>query len=413
MPSSTDRSGAPVVTGIGVATGYGYGKPALRQGLFDPTNVFRVMKRTGRQIPGRASMFIGVELPEPPVLLSRRQERTTGLVGRVAVAVLDEAWREARLQHFDPERIGLVVAGSNLQARETYLAQQVHAEPPHFISPHLGYTFFDTDVCGLCTSFYGIKGFSCTVGGASASGGVAILYAAEAVRLGRVDACIVLGALQDLSCLELHALKAMGALGPRRSGYGPEDGCRPFDRGRDGFVFGEACAAVVLCRSNLAAHIDTYGRVIGGAHVADGQRGPEPSLAGEVRAIRLALGTAGLTADQIDYVNAHGTGTPLGDDTEVRTYHEVGLTRARINATKSIIGHGICAAGVVELAATLIQMRDGLLHATRNLEEPIDPVLHWVMGKPERFVVRNALTLSFGFGGIDTAIIVSADTDRG
>jgi malonyl-ACP decarboxylase len=391
-----------------VATGHGYGKAALRQGLFAATNVFRLMTRPGRQIPGQASDFLGVELPAPPDLVPKRLGRTVGLVGRVAVAVLDEAWREAGLEHFDPERIGLVVGGSNLQARETLLAQEAHAERPSFVSPHLGYSFLDTDLCGLCAAVFGIRGFACTVGGASASGGVAILQAAEAVRSGRVDACIALGALQDLSYLELHALQVLGAMGPRCPGNDPGQVCRPFDRRRDGFVFGEACAAVVLCRSDLGAKVGGYGGIVGGAHVASGNRGPDPSLAGEIRAIRLALATAGLAPEQIDYVNAHGTGTPLGDDTEIRAYHEVGLTRARINATKSIIGHGIAAAGVVELAAALLQMRDGLLHATRNLEDPIDPTLHWVMGAPERVSIRNLLKLSFGFGGIDTAVVVRA-----
>lgn len=408
MPNSTAEAAAPAVTGIGVATGYGYGKAALRQGLFAHADVFGILARPGRQIPGQDSTFIGVELPEPPDVVPKRLARTTGLVGRVALAVVDEAWREAGLAHLDPERIGLVVGGSNLQARETLLAQRADADRPSFVSPHLGYSVFDTDLCGLCTSFFGIRGFSCTAGGASASGGVAILQAAEAVKSGRVEACIALGALQDLSSLELHALHALGAMGPRRPGAEPGRVCRPFDRGRDGFVFGEACAAVVLCRSDLAANAGSYGSIVGGAHVANGNRGPEPSVVGEVRAIRMALAAAGLAPEQIDYVNAHGTGTPLGDDSEVQAYREVGLTRARINATKSIIGHGISAAGVVEFAATLIQMREGLLHATRNLEEPIDPSLHWVMGAPERLDIRNALKLSFGFGGIDTAIVVRA-----
>src|ERR1700761_3679249 len=111
MPSSTAERAAPVVTGIGVATGCGYGKAALRQGLFAPTNLFRVMSRPGRQIPGQASNFIGVELPDPPDILPKRLARTVGFGGRVAVAVLDEAWREAGLDRFDPERIGLVVGG--------------------------------------------------------------------------------------------------------------------------------------------------------------------------------------------------------------------------------------------------------------------------------------------------------------
>jgi len=198
-------------------------------------------------------------------------------------------------------------------------------------------------------------------------------------------------------------------MGSNRFATEPDRACRPFDRDRDGFIFGECSAALVVERCDRpAAAARSYGIIAGGAHIANGNRGPEPSLAGEVRAIQLALTRAGLLPAQIDYVSAHGTGSPLGDDTELAAYREVGLTHARINATKSIIGHGLSAAGAVELAAVLIQMREGRLHATRNLDAPIDPELHWVAGTAERYAIRNALKLSFGFGGIDAALVVCA-----
>jgi malonyl-ACP decarboxylase len=231
----------------------------------------------------------------------------------------------------------------------------------------------------------------------------------DAVRSGRVEACIALGALQDLSYFECQGLRAMGAMGSDRFADEPGRACRPFDRERDGFIFGESCAALVIRRRG-AAELDSrsYGSIGGGAHIADGARGPEPSLAGEVRAIRLALERSGLRPHEIDYVNAHGTGSPLGDDTEIAAYREAGLVNARINSTKSIVGHGLSAAGAVELASVLIQMRAGRLHGTRNLETPVDPGLGWVLGAGESRQVRHALKLSLGFGGINAAIVVHA-----
>ncbi|WP_029002376.1 beta-ketoacyl synthase N-terminal-like domain-containing protein [Azorhizobium doebereinerae] len=411
MPSSRAEGAPPVVTGIGVASGFGYGKQVLRTGLHAGADVFGVLARPGRQPAGAATPFIGVEMPDPPDVLPKRIARTAGLSGRVAVAVLGEAWTEAGLADVDPARIGLVVGGSNLQNREAVLALTAHGEGRAILSPHLGYSFFDTDICGLCCAAFPIRGFSLTVGGASASGAVAVLQAAEAVRSGRVDACIALGALQDLSHVDLAALQALGALGPRhaQAEAAPGAACRPFDRGRDGFVFGEACAALVLRRADdLPAGAAAYGSIVGGAHRADGHRGPDPSLEGELRAIRLALADAGIGPDAIDYVNAHGTGTPLGDDTEAAALLEAGLATARINATKSILGHGIAAAGAIEVAATLLQMRDGRLHPTRNLKTPIVPQLGWVGETSERLEVRHALSLSFGFGGIDTALVLRA-----
>ncbi|HEY0837829.1 MAG TPA: beta-ketoacyl synthase N-terminal-like domain-containing protein, partial [Azospirillum sp.] len=241
----------PVVTGIGVATGFGYGKDALRDGLFAPSNLFGTLERPGRRVPETGETFIGIELPEPPEVLPRRVARTTGLTGRVVAAVLDEAWREAGLDALDPERIGLIIGGSNLQAREHLLTQQAYAgERMAYLPPRYGHMAFDTDLCGLCASAFTIRGFAHTVGGASASGALAVLHAAEAVRAGRVDACIVLGAMQDPSYVELRALRTLGAMGSDRYAAEPGRACRPFDRGRDGFVFGESAAALVIRRDD-------------------------------------------------------------------------------------------------------------------------------------------------------------------
>jgi len=396
----------PTVCGIGVASAAGFGKASLQKALFESCNVFTELQRPGRQAPGQQSPFIGAELPEPPQILPARIARQTGLTGAVAIAVLDEAWQEAELACLNPQRIGLVIGGSNLQAREHMLMQQTYAQRPHFLPPRYGYSFFDTDLCALCTSTYAIRGFSYTVGGASASGAMAVLHAMDAVRSGRVDACIALGALQDLSYFECQALISMGAMGGAHSS--PERSCRPFDLDRSGFIFGESCAAIVIRRSDMSELGRNYGSLIGGAHIANGQRGPEPSLEGEVRAMRLALDDARITAADIDYVNTHGTGTPLGDDTEVAALRAVGLEHAALNATKSIIGHGLSAAGAMELAAVLLQMQDGRLHPTRNLDQPIDPALNWIRGIPRLHKFAYALSLSFGFGGIDTALVVQA-----
>jgi malonyl-ACP decarboxylase len=401
---------APVITGLGAATGFGYGKASLLEGLFSGRDLFAPLARPGRQPPYGEARFIGVEVPEPPEILSKRAARTASLSARVAVAVIKEAWEEAGLGGLDASRIGLVVGGSNLQNRELLLAQQTAAERQGVLSPHLGYSFFDTDLCGLSAETFGIRGLTYSVGGASATGAIAVIHAAEMVAAGRVDACIAVGALQDLSYFELQALQAMGALGPREAGT---FACRPFDRARDGFVFGESAAAVVVQRGDAVAPGEEYGRIAGYAHVADGHRGPDPSLAGELTAIRGALAMAGLAAGEIDYVNAHGTGTPLGDDTEISAYREAGLGGALINATKSIIGHGIASAGAVEVAAALLQMRAGRLHPTHHLENPIDPALRWVRGAPLDCDVRAALSLSFGFGGINTAIALAAPARKG
>ena len=145
--------------------------------------------------------------------------------------------------------------------------------------------------------------------------------------------------------------------------------------------------------------------VLSGWGVAtDGNRNPDPSLEGEVRAIRAALQSAGWSAPDVDYVNPHGTGSAVGDTTELDALRACGLCEAYLNATKSLIGHGLSAAGTVEVVATLLQMQLGQLHPTRNLETPLDSGLKWVRRAPVAHQIRHALTLSMGFGGINTAL---------
>jgi malonyl-ACP decarboxylase len=406
MPSPYADSPRLAVTGIGAACGAGFGKEALHEALFSAPDLFTFLQRPGRQSPTDTSRFIGIEIPTPPTILSPRVERTVGFTSRVAVAVLDEAWREARLDDVDPERIGLVVGGSSLNSREQSLAAESHAGRPAFIPPRHGHIFSDSELGGVCTSTFPIRGFSHTVGAASASGAVATLQAMEAVHSGRVDVCIALGALQDLSLFDLQGLRALGAMGSSRFADSPLEACRPMSQDHDGFIYGEACAALVIERRKPDQ--DHYGVLLGGAQITDGSRGPEPNTAGQQRAAQMALTQAGLQVKDIDYVNGHATGTPLGDCIELETYKELGLQQAWINTTKSLLGHGLSAAGAIEIAAVFLQMRQGLLHPCRNLEPALDTSMRWVGATPQPHRIRHALKLSFGFGGVNTALILKA-----
>lgn len=403
---TSSRKPEIAITGIGAASGLGYGKQSLIDGLLEARNVFAVLARPGRQAQDGKTAFFGVEMSEPPDILPPRIARTAGFGSRVAIAVLDEAWREAGLDAVPPERIGLVVGGSNLFSREQMLTQREYADRLAFTPPRFGHLFMDSEICGVCASHFPIRGFVHTVGAASASGAVAVLQAQEAVQSGRVDACIALGALQDLSYQDLVGFRALGAMGPLHEVLPPDLACRPFDAGHDGFIFGESCAALIVARSSGG-----YGRLVGAVQLADGQRGPEPCQNGQMRAIRQALDQAGLAPGDIDYVSAHGTGTPKGDEVELASLREVGLQHAWINAAKSILGHGLSSAGAIELAALLLQMKAGMLHPTRNLAQPLDDRMRWVRGSAQPHKVRNALKLSFGFGGTNVALLVQATGD--
>jgi malonyl-ACP decarboxylase len=408
---------AIAVTGVGVTCAVGQGKEQFISALLQARHRFGVMRRPGRQCPvaadeaeasATAAPFLGAEISHllMPQSIPKSLLRTASFSGQVALATLHEAWHDAKLDDVDPERIGLVVGGSNSQQRELTQAHDAYRNRTQFLRPTYGMSFMDSDLCGLCTEAFGIRGFAYTVGGASASGQVAIVQAIQALQVGRADVCIAMGALMDLSYWECQGLRSLGAMGSDRYAAEPALACRPFDKDRDGFIFGEACGVIVIERADSATRtgIAPYARLSGWSMGMDGNRNPNPSVEGEVRAIRTALQQADVSPGAIDYINSHGTGSAIGDVTELRALRDCGLEHAWINATKSIIGHGLSAAGAVELIAVVLQMQAGRLHPTRNLENPIEPAHNWVRHEAVAHNIQNALNLSMGFGGVNSAI---------
>jgi malonyl-ACP decarboxylase len=405
MCSMKNKQSELVITGVGVTSAIGQGKTAFTSALMQGSHAFGVMQRPGRQ---KGTSFIGAEISSLtyPERFSKRVLRTASLSGQVALVTLHEAWDEANLDAMDPSRIGLVIGGSNIQQRELVQTYESYQDRAAFIPPTYGLSFMDSDLCGFCTEQFGIRGLAYTVGGASASGQVAILQAAQMVLSGQVDVCIAMGALMDLSYWECQALRSLGAMGTDRYATEPAMACRPFNKQRDGFIYGECCGAVVIERAGSAMNrqVQPYAILSGWAMATDGNRNPNPSHEGEVRVIQKALAQAQLTSQDIDYINPHGTGSVIGDETELRAIRDCQLSHAYINATKSIIGHGLSAAGTVEVIATLLQMKECRLHPTRNLDDPLDPSLSWVGDQSVSHVIQHALTLSMGFGGINTAL---------
>lgn len=408
------RSGDELaISGVGVTSAIGQGQAAFLDALLEGRHRFDVMRRPGRQRASQpeaqpATAFLGAEIAQlaMPASMPAGLLRTASWSGQVALATLHEAWEDAALDEVAPERIGLIVGGSNVQQRELVQAHDAYRGREQYLRPTYGLSFMDSDLCGLCTERFGIRGMAYTVGGASASGQVAVIEAAHAVASGRVDVCIAMGALMDLSHWECQGLRSLGAMGSDRYADEPASACRPFDRDRDGFIYGESCGAVVIEKLDTARRTgrSPHARVTGWALRMDANRNPNPSPDGEMAVIRQALDRARLAPTDIDYVNPHGTGSTIGDIVELDSIKQCGLGHARLNATKSVIGHGLSAAGAVELIAVVLQMKAGRLHPTRNLDNPIEPSLRWVGPHAQPHAMDNALNLSVGFGGINTAV---------
>jgi malonyl-ACP decarboxylase len=403
-----------IISGVGITTPIGQGAVQVTESMLSGLHNFSIMNREGRQFidkKGKKSSFLGAEISKLilPEEYPEKNLRTASFTSKVAISTLHEAWKDANLDQLDSERIGLIVGGSNFQQRELTLTHNDYASREAFLRPTYAMKFMDSDTCALCSEIFGIKGFAYTIGAASASGQVAIIQAANAVQAGLVDACIVIGALMDLSYWECQGFFSAGAMGSVKFADQPNIACRPFDQNRDGFIFGENCGAIVIERAKNSNRLlsDPYSRLVGWGFNLDANRNPNPSTDGQISAIEKALSLAQIKSSQIDYINPHGTGSPLGDETELSTIRHCGLDQAWINTSKSLVGHGLSSAGTVECIMTLLQMKAKKLHPCINLEEPICNTCNFVPSIPIEHSINHALTLSYGFGGVNTALCLA------
>jgi malonyl-ACP decarboxylase len=398
----------PLITGMGAVTSIGNSVAEISVSLRDGKAAFAYLQREGRCYE---EAFIGAELGSLtlPEWVEERDQNSISFTAKAALVAMNEAWSDADLDQVDPARIGLIVGGSNVQQRYLNNLREKRRETPYFIQPSYALNFMDSDICGICTEMYGIRGMSYTLGAASASGQMAAIQAAQSVMSGAVDVCIVIGALADLSYWECYAFTSLGAMGSAKFADSPTSACRPFDQQRDGFIFGEACGVLVIERHEHALNrgVNVRGVMNGWSVAMDANRNPDPSLEGEITVINQALDQSGIKASQIDYVNPHGSGSILGDNTELTALAECGLNEAAINTTKSLVGHTITAAGCIEIISTLIQMEQGFLHPCLNLDSPVRDDFNWVRNTVQSTDIKQALNLSYGFGGVNTALCIS------
>ncbi|BCJ93983.1 polyketide biosynthesis malonyl-ACP decarboxylase PksF [Anaerocolumna cellulosilytica] len=353
------------------------------------------------------------KLPELFLSKAVKHTRKASLSMKTAVASTAEAWQQAELflHPVKKDRIGIVVAGSNLTGilRESYYDK--FQENPEYLTPQYALQFMDTDYIGTLSELFEIGGEGFSVGGASASGNVGIIKAYQLIQLGMVDVCVVVGALADLTNMELQGFYNIGALGGRRFINEPDKACRPFDKEHEGFIYGQASGCIILesGESVKTRKVRPFARLLGGSINLDGNRLSNPNITGEAGAMKRVLDMAGVKAEAITYINAHGSSSPLGDETELKAIQEVFTKHSRgiyINSTKGLTGHCLFSAGVVEAIACILQMNGGFIHPNANLENPIDNTLLFPGKTAILTSVDFALSNSFGFGGINTSILL-------
>jgi 3-oxoacyl-[acyl-carrier-protein] synthase II len=392
-----------VITGLGAVTPLGVGAAALHERW--AAGVCGICDRAGR-----CRDF------EPSEHLTVKEVRRLDRFAQFAVVAAGEAIAQAGWDGqppYDPLRVGCVIA-TGVGGQQTVESQidVLRERGPRMVSP-LGIPQYMPNAAAAAVSIrHHLQGQSYGVVSACSSGAHALGSALRMIQYGDADAAVVGGAEATLTPFAFASFDAMQALSP--SGIS-----RPFDARRDGFVMGEGAGVLVLEEAEAARRrgAEVIGELVGYGATADAYHltAPEPSGAAAARAIELALADAGLTPEQIDYVNAHGTSTPLNDATETLALKlALGEERARqipVSSTKSAIGHLLGAAGAVEAVATVQALRTRIIPPNLGYEVP-DPELDldFVAGEARPLPADDgrqpaAISNSFAFGGHNVTLV--------
>ena len=405
-----------VVTGMGMVTGLGNDVASTWSGLVAGRSAVRTIASFD---PSRLTSQIAAEVRDFDAsgILDRKEIRRTDRYIQLGLVAAREALDQAGLPaHFEgelAERTG-VILGTGLGGVGTltdgFTANALRG--PDRISPFLVPMGISNTGAGMIAIQYGMTGPNFAVVSACATGGHAVGESSEIIRRGDADIMIAGGTEAGIFEPLVGGFTAMRALSTRNDD--PAAASRPFDAGRDGFVVGEGAGVLVLeALEHAAARGATIlAELVGYAATADASHItlPAPGGIGAVRAARRALEKAGLSAADIDHVNAHATSTSEGDKAEllaIRSIFGDDAGRVAITANKSMLGHTLGAAGAIEAIATIMAIREGCVPPTINLDSP-DPEAEGLDLTPNVAAsreIRAALSNSFGFGGQNTALI--------
>src|SRR5438552_6032437 len=400
-----------VVTGLGMITPLGAtvetswaGLTAGKSGI-GPITRFDA-KDLETRIAGEVHDF------DPLAYMERKEAKRADRFAQFAIATAGQSIKDAKLditQDLAP-RVG-VTFGAGIGGVETLVDNiLIHDRDPRRVSPFMIPMMIMDMAAGEVAMKYGPKGPNLATVSACASSAHAVGEAADTIRRGQADVMLAGGSEAGVIKVAIGAFNAMHALARRNDA--PEKASRPFGKGRDGFVFGEAAACLILEEEEFAkargAHI--LGEIVGYGATADAYHvtAPPAGAEGAVRAMRMALADAGLGPEKIGYVNAHGTSTQANDGAETAALKSVfGGKVPPTSSTKSMTGHTLGAAGAIEAVICLLAMRDGLLPPTINQEVP-DPEcdLDYIPNAARQAQVESSLSNSMGFGGHNVALVI-------
>jgi len=406
-----------VITGLGALTPIGNNRPEYWDGLAKgKSGAAAITKFDAAHFKTKFACEVkGLDIGN---YMDRKEARKMDPFAQFAMVVVDEAIKDANLPlaELDPDRVG-VIWGSGIGGLYTF-QEEVKSYAKGDGTPRFNPFFIPKMIPDLSAGHisikYGFRGPNFVTVSACASSTNAIYDAFTYIKLGKVD-IIVSGGSEAAVCeAGVGGFNAMKALSERNDS--PETASRPYDKDRDGFVLGEGAGALILEEYEHAKKrgAKIYGEVIGGGMSADAYHitAPHPEGAGITKVMELALSEAGIAPSKVDYINTHGTSTPLGDLGEIKAIQKVFGEHAyhlNISSTKSMTGHLLGAAGAIESIACLMAINESIVPPTINHfndDEGLDPKLNLTFNKAQKKEVKIALCNTFGFGGHNFSIIL-------
>jgi 3-oxoacyl-[acyl-carrier-protein] synthase II len=355
---------------------------------------------------------------DPSLYLDRKEARKLDRFSQLAIASSEEAVIDAGLllNKPDPDRTG-VIWGSGIGGLRTFIDEVIlYARgdgTPRF-NPFFIPKMIADIASGHISMRYGYRGPNYTTVSACASSTNSLIDAFNYIRLGKADIILAGGSEAAVNEAGIGGFNAMHALSERNDS--PETASRPFDLDRDGFVLGEGSACLILeeLTHAQARGAKIYAEVAGGGMSADAYHltATHPEGLGAFNVMKNALSDAEMNAEDIDYINVHGTSTPVGDPSEIKAILKLFGDAAfdlNISATKSMTGHLLGAAGAIEAVATVLSVQNDIIPPTINhfTDDPaFDPRLNFTFNRPQQKVVKAALSNTFGFGGHNASIII-------
>jgi 3-oxoacyl-[acyl-carrier-protein] synthase II len=354
---------------------------------------------------------------DPSAVIDRKEVRRLDLFAQYALYAADQAYRDAGLseQNCNPDRSG-VIWGSGIGGLNTFF-KEVEEFAKGDGTPRFNPFFIPKMIADIASGHISMRfcfrGPNFTTVSACASSTNAILDSLFYIRMGKADVMITGGSEAAVNEPAMGGFNAMHALSERNDS--PKTASRPFDVNRDGFVMGEGGGALILEELEHARKrgAKIYGELVGGGASADAYHmtAPHPEGLGAINVMNSALSDAGMQATDIDYINVHGTSTPLGDIAETKAILGVFGEHAynlNISSTKSMTGHLLGAAGAIEAIASLLAVKNDVVPPTINLENidpELDSKLNFTFNKAQHRTVRAALSNTFGFGGHNASVI--------